>query len=75
MGFVRLRPRALIGTVIGAWTPLYGAGAILFHWAGGAFRDATGSHHGAFLLDAAMAGAAVVFFFLSGKCAVGRDRN
>ena len=55
-------PRPLIGTVIGVWTPLYGAGAILSHWAGGAVRDTLGSYHWAFLLDAAMAGAAVVFF-------------
>jgi len=60
-------PRPLIGTVIGAWTPLYGAGAILSHWASGAVRDTLGSYQWAFLLDAAMAGAAVVFFLFVRK--------
>jgi len=60
-------PRPVIGTVIGAWTPLYGAGAILSHWAGGALRDSLGNYSAAFLIDAGMAIAAVVLFLLVGK--------
>lgn len=55
-------PRPLIGTVIGAWTPLYGAGAILSHWIGGLLRDTLGTYDAAFLLDAGMATAAAALF-------------
>jgi sugar phosphate permease len=55
-------PRRLIGTVIGAWTPLYGSGAILSHWVGGMLRDALGTYDAAFLLDAGMAAAAAALF-------------
>jgi sugar phosphate permease len=55
-------PRPLLGTVIGAWTPLYGAGAILSHWVGGMLRDALGTYDAAFLLDAGMAAAAAALF-------------
>jgi len=55
-------PRRIIGTVIGAWTPLYGAGAILSHWVGGMLRDTLGTYDVAFLLDAGMAVAAMVLF-------------
>ncbi|OPY91171.1 MAG: Hexuronate transporter [Syntrophaceae bacterium PtaU1.Bin231] len=68
-------PRPVIGTVIGAWTPLYGAGAILSHWAGGALRDGLGNYSAAFLIDAGMAAAAVVLFFLVGKTWDGHRRE
>ena len=55
-------PRRIIGTVIGAWTPLYGGGAILSHWVGGMLRDALGTYKAAFLLDAGMAVAAAALF-------------
>jgi MFS family permease len=32
-------PKDIMGTVIGAWTPLYGCGAILTHWSTGMLRD------------------------------------
>ena len=43
-------PREVMGTVIGAWTPFYGCGAILTHWVTGLLRDATGVYHQAFFI-------------------------
>lgn len=43
-------PREVMGTVIGAWTPLYGFGAIVVHWITGMIRDATGSYDYAFII-------------------------
>jgi len=59
----------VIGTVIGAWTPFYGLGAIASHWLGGMMRDTTGRYDEAFALNALMAFAAFLLFF-----AVGRPR-
>jgi sugar phosphate permease len=53
-------PRRYIGTVIGAWTPFYGLGAILTHWVSGYLRDLNGDYNAAFVLNAAMAAAALV---------------
>lgn len=50
-------PRGLMGTVIGAWTPMYGLGAILAHWVTGILRDTTGSYGIAFIINACMAAA------------------
>jgi MFS family permease len=38
-------PKESMGTVIGAWTPFYGAGAILTHWITGTLRDSTGVYN------------------------------
>jgi sugar phosphate permease len=54
-------PRESIGTVIGAWTPLYGCGAILANWITGILRDTTGTYNQAFLVNVVMAAAAIVF--------------
>jgi len=54
-------PRDVMGTVIGAWTPFYGIGAILSHWITGYLRDSTGTYNQAFLIHAA---AAVMGLFL-----------
>jgi OFA family oxalate/formate antiporter-like MFS transporter len=54
-------PRDVMGTVIGAWTPFYGIGAILSHWITGDLRDSTGTYNQAFLIHAA---AAVMGLFL-----------
>lgn len=59
-------PGKWMGTVIGAWTPFYGLGAILAHWAGGILRDTSGSYRSAFALDMAMAGLGFLLFFLVG---------
>jgi len=48
-------PKDLMGTVIGAWTPLYGLGAILAHWVTGILRDTTGIYDYAFIINAGMA--------------------
>ena len=55
--------KEIMGTVIGAWTPFYGFGAILSHWLGGMIRDRTGTYSHAFALDAFAALLAVGFFF------------
>lgn len=57
-------PREAMGTVAGAWTPFYGSGAILTHWVTGRLRDVTGVYDHAFIVCAAMAGAAVVLMSL-----------
>jgi MFS family permease len=47
-------PRQAMGTVIGAWTPFYGLGAILTHWVTGLLRDATGVYNHAFMINVGM---------------------
>ncbi len=42
-------PREHMGTVIGAWTPFYGSGAIATHWISGVLRDRTGVYDHAFI--------------------------
>jgi sugar phosphate permease len=64
--------RELIGTVIGAWTPLYGMGAILAHWFTGILRDTTGIYDHAFLINSCMASAALLLISFVKK---GEDRN
>jgi len=44
-----------MGTIIGAWTPFYGLGAIFAHWVSGVLRDATGSYNFAFGINVLMA--------------------
>jgi MFS family permease len=53
-------PREIMGTVIGAWTPFYGAGAILTHWVTGILRDATGVYNHAFIINVMMSAVAIV---------------
>ena len=48
-------PREAIATVVGAWTPLYGCGAMLTHWISGILRDTTGVYDHAFIISAIMA--------------------
>jgi len=57
-------PRDVMGTVIGAWTPLYGLGAILVHWITGILRDTTGIYDHAFIINAAMAAAGLFLICL-----------
>ncbi len=54
-------PKEIMGTVIGAWTPLYGIGAIATHWATGFLRDATGLYGHAFAINTVMAILATLF--------------
>ena len=53
-------PREVMATVIGAWTPFYGAGAILTHWISGILRDKTGIYNQSFLICIIMAGLAAL---------------
>jgi len=57
-------PRSVMGTVIGAWTPFYGIGAIISHWVTGMLRDSTGVYTLAFLTNGvmALAGLALILF-------------
>ena len=48
-------PREVMGTVIGAWTPFYGLGAIMVHWVTGILRDQTGVYDHAFSICIATA--------------------
>ena len=56
-------PKDVMGTVIGAWTPMYGLGAILVHWVTGILRDTTGVYDYAFIINAGMA--AIGIFLMS----------
>ena len=53
-------PKEVMGTVIGAWTPFYGLGAILVHWVSGVLRDSTGSYGYSFAINIVMAALAVL---------------
>lgn len=53
-------PREAIATVVGAWTPFYGCGAVLTHWISGILRDTTGTYDQAFIISAVMAFAGLV---------------
>ena len=57
-------PKEVMGTVIGAWTPFYGSGAIIVHWVSGMLRDTTGSYDQSFLINAGMAALAVCLMVL-----------
>lgn len=57
-------PKDVMGTVIGAWTPFYGLGAILSHWVIGLLRDRMGVYDQAFIINAVMAGIAMALMGL-----------
>ncbi|MEJ2169682.1 MAG: MFS transporter [Desulfobacterales bacterium] len=59
--------REVMGTVIGAWTPFYGLGAIFTHWVTGILRDATGVYNHAFIINVFMGVLAVVLMALVRK--------
>jgi sugar phosphate permease len=56
-------PKQVMGTVIGAWTPFYGLGAVLVHWVCGVLRDRTGTYDDAFALNIVMAGLGVLLMW------------
>lgn len=60
-------PKEIMGTVIGAWTPFYGLGAIMVHWVTGILRDSTGVYNHAFAIGAAMAAAGLFLMCLVKK--------
>lgn len=47
-------PRELMATVIGAWTPFYGLGAVSVHWVGGFLADTTGVYTHSFAICVGM---------------------
>ncbi len=47
-------PKEIMVTIICAWTPLYGSGAILTHWSTGMLRDVTGIYNYAFIVYVVM---------------------
>lgn len=57
-------PKNVMGTIIGAWTPFYGLGAIATHWVTGVLRDMTGVYHYGFIINTVMAAIAIVFIGL-----------
>ncbi|MFH1351198.1 MAG: MFS transporter [Pseudomonadota bacterium] len=48
-------PKEIMGTVLGAWTPFYGLGAIMAHWISGILRDMTGRYNEAFMFSVGVA--------------------
>lgn len=48
-------PKQIMGTVISAWTPFYGLGAMSVHWVSGLLRDSTGTYNDPFMIDMTMA--------------------
>ena len=60
-------PQEAIGTVIGAWTPFYGSGAIIAHWITGILRDKTGVYDQAFMLFIITAAAGVLLMCMVRK--------
>jgi len=60
-------PKEIMGTVIGAWTPFYGAGAILVHWMSGVLRDTTGNYNQAFIINAVMAAVGIALICIVNK--------
>jgi len=65
-------PKEVMGTVIGAWTPFYGLGAILVHWVTGVLRDTTGTYDYAFMISAIMAALGAVLMSAVKKSESGR---
>ncbi len=59
--------REVMGTVIGAWTPFYGLGAIFTHWVTGVLRDATGVYNHAFIINVFMGALAIVLMSMVRK--------
>jgi sugar phosphate permease len=60
-------PKQAIGTVVGAWTPFYGAGAIAGHWVTGILRDNDGIYDQGFLISIFTAATALVLMALVRK--------
>ena len=63
-------PPEAIGTVVGAWTPFYGAGAVAANWVTGILRDTTGVYDHAIIIFIGTAAASVVLMSLVRKPAL-----
>jgi MFS family permease len=53
-------PKEFMATVIGAWTPFYGLGAVVVHWVGGFLADTTGVYTHSFVICVFMSIVAVL---------------
>lgn len=60
-------PDEVMGTVIGAWAPFFGLGAVATHWVSGIIRDITGIYNQAFVVNAIMATLGLFLICLVGK--------
>ena len=60
-------PKNVMGTIIGAWTPFYGLGAIATHWVTGFLRDTTGVYQYGFIINTVMATMAIFIISLVKK--------
>ena len=60
-------PQEALGTVIGAWTPFYGGGAIVAHWITGILRDTTGIYDQGIMIFIVTAAAAILLMGLVRK--------
>ncbi|HEN20460.1 MAG TPA: MFS transporter, partial [Desulfobacteraceae bacterium] len=63
-------PKEVMGTVIGAWTPFYGVGAVMVHWISGMLRDSSGNYTYSFIINAVMAALGAIVF-----CAVRKENS
>jgi len=57
-------PDEVMGTVIGAWAPFFGLGAIATHWVTGFIRDTSGVYNQAFFINIFAATAGLFFMWL-----------
>jgi MFS family permease len=53
-------PKEFMASVIGAWTPFYGLGAVVVHWVGGFLADTTGVYTHSFVICVIMSVAAML---------------
>jgi len=60
-------PDEVMGTVIGAWAPFFGLGAIATHWVTGIIRDTSGVYDQAFFINAFAASLGLVLMCLVEK--------
>ena len=63
-------PRNVIGTVVGAWTPFYGLGAMSTHWVTGVLRDTSGVYDQGFLICTVMSAIGLVLFVFVRKSSI-----
>ncbi len=64
-------PREIMASVLGAWTPFYGLGAVMVHWVSGMIRDVTGSYQIPFMINIVMAALSLLLITRVGEAAVG----
>lgn len=68
-------PREAMATVLGAWTPFYGLGAVAVHWVNGILVDVTGVYTHSFAIGIFMSIAATLLMARAGGRFQNNDRN